>query len=528
MDNLSPKSLMIIPVLGILTYILLNLLSITNSDPCEPPTAPTRIPYIGHVLGLGRRKFNYYVDLSQKTLLPILTMRVPGAKMYIVNTPELIKVIQKSPKKLAFPPITAKFANQLCGVSKKARDILAVNVNGDEGDWGLNMEATPIMKKALQPGPGLDGMNRVMVRNVAESLDELIREGEESVEIGLHGWLRGLITMATTESVYGPRNPYRDLKVRNSFWQFESQMMRLLIGILPSVFARKGIAARERMTKAFESYFAASDFKDASALAQVRLELNVKYGVPFEDIARYEAVHGVAIIVNTAPAVFWLIFFIFSNPKLLEEIRGEIEAVLETSFNQDGTLGRSLDITNVKTKCPLLLSAFQESLRHRSAGTSVRKVMEDTMLDDKWLLKEGSLIQMPSRVIHMDAKIWGSDVKEFNPRRFLRDKDIRRPNPAAFRAFGGGSTLCPGRHFATNEILAVVSMFVMRFDVKPVRGVWKLPTSDNTNVTTVILEPDTDIDVVVSARKGLGDGNWMFELSDSLTVAAVVAEDRVD
>ncbi|CAD6444153.1 fe21a0eb-62b5-477e-a2d6-1de8c441976b-CDS [Sclerotinia trifoliorum] len=80
-DNLTTKCLMIIPALCILTYILLALLSITNSDPREPPTAPTSIPYIGHILGVGRRKFNYYVDLSQKTLLPILTMRLPGAKM---------------------------------------------------------------------------------------------------------------------------------------------------------------------------------------------------------------------------------------------------------------------------------------------------------------------------------------------------------------------------------------------------------------------------------------------------------------
>ncbi|KAF7865330.1 hypothetical protein EAF04_006307 [Stromatinia cepivora] len=203
-------------------------------------------------------------------------------------------------------------------------------------------------------------MNRVMVRDVAESLDGLIGEGGECGD-----WTSWVVkrfdTMATTESVYGPKNPYRDLKVQNSFWELESQMMRLLIGILPSVFARKGIAAWGRVAKAFESYFAASDFKDASALAQVRLELNVKYGVPFEDITRCETVHGVAIIVNTAPAVFWLIFFIFSNPKLLEGIRGEIEAILETSFNQDGTLVRSLDITNVKMKCPLLLSAFQET-----------------------------------------------------------------------------------------------------------------------------------------------------------------------
>ncbi|KAF7881739.1 uncharacterized protein EAF02_006427 [Botrytis sinoallii] len=423
--------------------------------------ATTRIPYIGHILGLGRRKFNYYVDLSQKTRLPILTIRVPGAKMYI-----------------------------------ESEGCMAINVNGDEGDWGLNMEATHVMKKATAPGPGLDGMNRVMVGIVAESLDGLIGEGKESVEIGLHAWLRALITMATTESVYGPRNPYRDVEVQDSFWELESQM---------------GVAARRRVTKAFESYYAGSDFKDASVLAQARLEVNVKHGVPVKDIARYETVIGVAIIVNTAPALFWLIFFIFSNLKLLGEIRSEIEAIVETSCNEDGSLTRSLDITNVKTKCHLLLSTFQETLRHRSAGTSVRIVMEDTMLDNKWLLKKNSIIQMPGRVIHMDPKIWGPDVADFNPRRFLKDKDIKRPNPAAFRTFGGGTTLCPGRHFATNEILAVVSMFVMRFDMRPVEREWKLPKSDNTNVTTVIMEPDTDIDVVVSQRKEVGDGKWTFK-----------------
>jgi hypothetical protein len=29
----------------------------------EPLPAPTAIPYIGHIIGMTRRKFNYYVDL---------------------------------------------------------------------------------------------------------------------------------------------------------------------------------------------------------------------------------------------------------------------------------------------------------------------------------------------------------------------------------------------------------------------------------------------------------------------------------
>ena len=38
-------------------------------------------------------------------------------------------------------------------------------------------------------------------------------------------------------------------------------------------------------------------------------------------------------------------------------------------------------IIGVKTHWPLLTSTYQEVLRYRSVSTSVRQVMEDTMLD---------------------------------------------------------------------------------------------------------------------------------------------------
>lgn len=159
--------------------------------------------------------------------------------------------------------------------------------------------------------------------------------------------------------------------------------------------------------------------------------------------------------------------------------------------------------------------------------------MEDTVLDDKWLLKKDCMIQMPSRVIHKDNTVWGSDVDDFNPRRFQRDEPQktqsgRRPNATAFRAFGGGTTLCPGRHFATNEILAVVTMFIMRYDMTPTAGEWSMPDTQNTNVTAVVMEPDTDVEVELSTRKGFEEGQWAFDLKDSGMVFAVVAEDHTE
>ncbi len=300
--------------------------------------------------------------------------------------------------------------------------------------------------------------------------------------------------------------------------------------MLPSVLARKGIAGRRRVVRAFVDYFNTGAHKDASKLMRNRYETSSKHGISNEDIARYEVGGSLAVLVNTAPAAFWMLLYVFSYPDVLEDIRDEIGSILTMKVDEEDVKFYSLDITSVKTSCPLLTSTFQEVLRHRSMGTSIRQVMQDTVLDGRWLLKKGAMIQMPSRAIHRDASIWGSDVDEFNPRRFMKDEKHKtehgkRPNPAAFRAFGGGTTLCPGRHFATNEILALVSMFVMRYDMVPAAGTWSMPQTTNTNVAAVVMEPDTDVKVEISQREGF-DGEWAFSLKDSDHLFTMVAEDQ--
>lgn len=139
---------------------------------------------------------------------------MPGVKIYVVTTPALIQCIQKI---LAFPPIEAEFSSRVCGSSKEAHGILMKNVNGDQGDWGLSMETFVAMRAALAPGADLDEMNRVMIQNITVSIDDL-GTSDRPVRRGLAQWLRNTITIATTKSVYGPQNPYKDQSVQDAFW----------------------------------------------------------------------------------------------------------------------------------------------------------------------------------------------------------------------------------------------------------------------------------------------------------------------
>lgn len=523
MSSTVDATLPVAIITGVVALGYLATRKLFGHDPREPPLAPSSIPVVGHLVGLSRSRFNYYVELSEQTGVPVFTMALPGQKMYVVTKPELVQIIQKQHRILAFPPIEAKFASAICGASKEARAILSINVNGDDGDHGLSMGAHAAIREALKPGPQLDDMNRHMIQEIAKALDGLQPAPGETKRIGLYTWLRDAITTATTRSVYGPINPYDDKAIAGAFWEFESGLMSVLIGLLPSITARRPVAARGRVARAFEAYYRAGGAEKASVLARLRYQTGVDNGLSLEDIARFEVGGSIAILVNTVPAAFWTLFFLSSHPGLLEDIRKEIDACV---IPTDGGATRIVDITTLKSSCPLLLSAYQETLRHRSMGTSVREVMQDTHLD-RWLLKKGAMLQIPSRVIHQDAALWGSDVAEFDPRRFLAENKANRARDVCFRAFGGGKTLCPGRHFATNEVLAVVAVFVARLDMKAAGGgKWEMPTSQNTNVAAVVMEPDVDVDVEITLREGMEGVKWEVRLDgEGDKVFAMVTED---
>ena len=61
-------------------------------------------------------------------------------------------------------------------------------------------------------------MNRVMIEQLGKSVDLLLGDREEQKRVKFFEWINKEITIATTDGVYGPRNPYRNAAVREAFW----------------------------------------------------------------------------------------------------------------------------------------------------------------------------------------------------------------------------------------------------------------------------------------------------------------------
>ncbi|KXX74860.1 Cholesterol 7-alpha-monooxygenase [Madurella mycetomatis] len=497
-----PSTLAVAGAWLVAVYIFLRALLSFTQDPREPQTIENGIPFLSPILAMMSKKAKFYSEMRDKYHLPIYTLRMPGSRIYVVNSTSLIPVVQRQFRVLSFNALEASIAQDVLGVSKPVHEIISRDVSRDEG---YLMSFPKYIHPAVHAGPHLDAMNKKAVEVLADSLDKHAKNPDGSLRVKMFQWIRHELMLATTDSVYGPHNPFRDPKMEEAWFKFEPKIIMFALKMFPPILAKEAYRAREFMVKVWERYFAAEAYKHGSKLVQTRTEINEDFEIPLMQTARIEVGGGTAILSNTLPSTFWMIFHIYSNPTVLQDIRDEVSKGVTTA--PDGT--QAIDLAFVKGSCPVLLSTFQEVFRVNSIGVSTRFALEDHLLDGKYLLKKGSTVMIPAHVQHSDPQLWGETVHEFDHKRFLRGSG-KRHNPIAWRGFGGGTTLCPGRHFATTEILLFSALMVLRFDVHPVRGEWVKPSVSNTPLVAAMPAPDFDLEVEIRPRD---DSQWKVTFS---------------
>lgn len=263
-------------------------------------------------------------------------------------------------------------------------------------------------------------------------------------------------------------------------------------------------------------------YKDehCSELAFSRWKTQKDCGATDVNIARLETALNVGILSNTVPSTFWTLFEIYSRPDLLKAIRSEIEQnalVVDPETNI-----HSIDLSFIRSRCPLLVSAFQETLRIHSNGAPTRMVYEDLMLDGTYLLKAGSVLQMPAPAINNEESFWGSGGRKFDMSHFHpseqkaahSDPSRKKPRATSYMSFGASPNLCPGRHFAAAEILSLVAMLVMRVDIKPIKSEWWTPRLNAWAIAASMTPPVEDYPVAVYSRDNYEGVEWSYIVSE--------------
>lgn len=192
--------------------------------------------------------------------------------------------------------------------------------------------------------------------------------------------------------------------------------------------------------------------------------------------------------------------YVLQDQSLIAALRKEISPL----FAQ-GTTNLGSRIEN----CALLESVYFESLRLSSSSATVRTVRNTTTIGD-FTLRKGIEVLVPYCQLHLDKSVWGPSPAQFNPERFLKNSHLKQS--ASFKPFGGGSTYCPGRFLARQEIMTFVALVLHRFDVTlsplpsdgPCGGTTskkqRMPRIDHKKLAVSLMSPIAGEDLLVDVK----------------------------
>lgn len=131
-----------------------------------------------------------------------------------------------------------------------------------------------------------------------------------------------------------------------------------------------------------------------------------------------------------------------------------------------------LHLDRIRDSCPLLVATWHELLRIYGDPPVARGVSEYTLFDGRYQLEQGSMIMTLIHLHNFDRGIWGEDVNEFRPRRFLQENgQVAKDLVKHLNVFGlPGMHQCPGRHLGYTMTLSILAKALLSFDIIPAPG----------------------------------------------------------
>ncbi|CAG8982251.1 hypothetical protein HYALB_00004485 [Hymenoscyphus albidus] len=449
-------------------------------------------------------------------------MPLLDAKSYVITSPVMCQYAFRS-KDLSFEPHMVEFFQRMLNVSDATISLLKIPAG--EKEASMLRESSKAIHESLT-GENLHRTNLKALESIS-----LIINGIDGcfTSDSLFRWLRLTLTLATSDALYGSQNPFRINKsLIESLWDFDAHVISFIMGIFPSFFVPKAHRGRAAVQAAFTEYFKNGyDLQpDVSPLVHSRAACYAKYGISLSDLGQLELAIVHVATANAIPTTFWTLLFIASSPTLTSLIRHELLTITKPS---SGDPEREIDINIAKfsSHCPLLVSCYREVIRLGNSNIGARRVMTDTTITDgtsTYLLKAGCNVQIPSGVIHMSEETWGPNASTFDARRFLdpnlkgnmtaKEREEDRQRKKAYFPFGGGKHLCPGRNFAFAEILGLLSVLVLGFDIRALDGgLVEVPKMGRSGVAEGMVKPtgkDLEMGVRIERRRGWEDAIWGF------------------
>ncbi|VVA91605.1 unnamed protein product [Arabis nemorensis] len=109
---------------------------------------------------------------------------------------------------------------------------------------------------------------------------------------------------------------------------------------------------------------------------------------------------------------------------------------------------------------------LHEVLRLYSPAYFTCRITKQEVKLERFSLPEGVVITIPMLLVHHDPDLWGDDVKQFKPERFVNGVASATKGRLSFLPFSSGPRTCIGQNFSMLQAKLFVAMVLQRFSVE--------------------------------------------------------------
>ncbi|CEL56775.1 cytochrome P450, family 39, subfamily A (24-hydroxycholesterol 7alpha-hydroxylase) [Rhizoctonia solani AG-1 IB] len=438
----------------------------------RPPIYSHWVPWLGSALQVHRDPDGLFRRAHQE-LGPVFGIKSFGSVMYYVADADLINSVYKQTSVFSGSPMQATFLHSVFDMRMEV-------INGPHAGIFGDM----ITSKNRHTSP-------VNVHNLVSAFITHTRVLVSQLPPG-PVQLRELVTLmqkADCAMLLGSSFDFG--AISSMFDRFDDGVTLLAINF-PSIFMRQTIAARSQLIDKLTQYFHSGVPEDASQQLKDFVDLAKSAEWTERDTGSFALGMVWPLLANAPWAVWWLLVYHLYRAKGLEPLLEEVKKVVHS--------GRDLvDVVRDSSATPYLDAAISETIRIASDSWSVRWVPPSPTPSrlGTFIFRGGDLLMCKMRGVHMDPHVY-AHPQVFEPGRFMSGKEGTR---GRFFPFGGGFSICEGRHLALSQIKAFLIIFLSEFELSPVDSRGVIPRFSPRNRGFGMIRPVRDVQVRLTRRK---------------------------
>ncbi|KAI0389592.1 cytochrome p450 benzoate 4-monooxygenase [Xylariaceae sp. FL0594] len=182
-----------------------------------------------------------------------------------------------------------------------------------------------------------------------------------------------------------------------------------------------------------------------------------------------QLIAGSDTVSNTTCAIiYWILDGERKNPgKIVSKLQAELDGAMtrQRTDDDDGSDPAVAMYSEVKS-LPFLRLCIDEGMRlHSTSALGLPRIVTDPagVSCEGEHFPVGTVLSVPSYTLHHDKDVWGPDVEEFRPERWL---DATPEQRMSFNPFSYGPRACVGQNVAHMELALIIGTAFHRYDFK--------------------------------------------------------------